>query len=240
MVDELWPGGPRLKEKAGVYKVGTDSILLAHFVSSSSLKRKKRAVDIGSGSGIISILLCVTNTGLIVDGIEIQHDAVQCATENAALSGLSDRINIIEGDLRNHRKLFKPGTFDFAVANPPFYPQCSGPRSKDASRAAARSEALCSLEDMCYAASFLVRWGGAFLLVHKPERLADVFRALDKSGLEPKRIRFVHHKNSSSPSLVLVESRRGGKPSLKIEAPLVLKNDDGSYSDEYRAIYHLS
>jgi len=237
VIDELWPGGPRFKDAKGVYRVGTDSVLLAHFVGSSGQKKRTRATDLGCGSGVISILLTWRDAGLRVDGIDIQPDAVSCATENADLSGLSDRIRVIEGDIRRHREFLQPGAYDIAVANPPYHTPGSGKRSGDASRSTARCEELCPLDELCLAAGFLLRWGGEFSLVHKPQRLADIFRAMDRSGLEPKRIRFVQYKKSSPPSLVLVESRRGGKPSLRAEAPLILKNDDGSDSDELKLAY---
>ena len=237
MIDELWPGGPRFKDAKGVYRVGTDSVLLAHFVGSSRQKKRTRAIDLGCGSGVIPILLAWRDAGLSVDGIDIQPDSVKSATENAELSGLSGRISITLGDLRRHREFLQPGAYDIAVANPPYYTPGSGKRSGDASRSTARCEELCPLDELCLAAGFLLRWGGGFSLVHKPQRLADVFRAMDKSGLEPKRIRFVQYKKSSPPSLVLIESRRGGKPSLKAEAPLILKNDDGSDSDELKLAY---
>ena len=239
MIDELWRGGPRFREKKGVYRVGTDSILLAHFVGFSQSKKKKRVMDLGCGSGVIAILLACDNDRLLVDGVDIQPDAVSCATENVALSGLADRVNIIEGDLRHHREFMLTGAYDHVVANPPYYAPRSGRQSGDVSRATARSEELCSIDDVCTAASYLLRWGGSFSLVHKPQRLADIFRALNGSGLEPKRIRFVQNKRSSPPSLVLIESRRGGNPSLKIETPLILKDDNGNDSDEMKLIYRL-
>ena len=237
MIDELWPGGPRFRDAKGVYRVGTDSVLLAHFTGSSGQKKRVRAIDLGCGSGVISILLAWRNAGLSVDGIDIKPEAVSCATQNAELSGLSDRISFIDGDLRRYREFLQPGAYDIAVANPPYHTPGSGKLSGDANRSAARCEELCPLDELCLAAAFLLRWGGEFSLVHKPSRLADIFRAMDKSGLEPKRMRFVQYKKSSPPSLVLLESRRGGKPSLKAEAPLILKNDDGSDSDELKLAY---
>jgi len=237
MVDSLWPGGPRFMDAGGVYRVGADSVLLAYFAGRSNQKKRARAIDLGCGCGIISILLAWRDAGLRVDGVDIQPDAVRCATENAALSGLSDRINFIGGDIRNHRRFLQSGIYDITVANPPYYAPGSGKRSADASRSIARCEELCSLDDICVAASYLTRWGGSFSLVHKTRRLADIFRALDKSGFEPKRIRFVHNKSSSPPNLVLIESRRGGKPSLYTEAPLILKNDDGSDTEELKLAY---
>jgi len=236
--DFLWPGGPCFKDEAEVFRLCTDSVLLAYFAGSSLLKKKKRAIDLGCGSGVLSILISWHTPGLLIDSVDINPGAVRLTDENAELSGVSDNIRAIEGDLRRHREFLQPGSYDLTITNPPYYSPGSGKRAISDHRAAARSEELCSLDDMCTAAGYLTRWGGSFMLVHKPERLADIFRALNNAGFEPKRIRFVQHKQSTPPSLVLIESRRGGKPSLKVESPLLLANDDGTDSDEVRSIYH--
>ena len=237
MIQELWPGGPFFKEDAEGFRIGADSVLLSYFAKSSSLKKKNRAIDLGCGTGVISIILAWDNGKLHIDGVEIQPRAAELASENAESSGLSDRISIIEGDLRNHRTFFQAGAYDFAISNPPYYTQGSGRRASGKGLAAARDEELCTLYDVCSAARYLTRFGGAFFLVHKPERLAEVFRVLSGAGFEPKRIRFVQYKSTSPPNLVLIESRRGGKPPLSIESPLILISDDGSDTDEIRAIY---
>jgi len=235
MIDELWPGGPRFIEHDGLFRVGTDSVLLAHFAKGT--RKKKRAVDLGCGSGVISILLAWDDPDLLVDGVEILPEAAQAARENVRICGLGERINIIAGDLRLHREFMEAGAYDLAIASPPYYPRGSGKLPSNESMTAARGEQFCTLDDVCQAAGYLTRWGGSFMLVHKPERLADVFRALSGAGFEPKRVRFVQHKSASPPSLVLTEGRRGGKPSLTVEAPLILANDDGSDSDEVNVIY---
>jgi len=237
MIDELWPGGPRFKEQAGVFRLGTDSVMLAHFAGGSGVRKRARVADLGCGSGIISVILALDDPAMSIDGIEIQPDAARLAAENAELCGISDRVKIIEGDLRRHRELLEAGAYDLTVSNPPYYSCGSGKRAENSGLAAARGEELCTLDDLCAAAGYLTRWGGSFMLVHKPERLADIFRSMNSAGFEPKRLRFVQHKSSSPPNLVLVEGRRGGKPSLAIEAPLILANDDGTDSDEVKAIY---
>ena len=239
MISELWPGGPYFENENYLFKPGTDSALLAYFAKSVSIKKIRRAADLGCGSGIISILLAYDNSDLLIDSIEIQTLAAQLAARNVCLSGLSNRITVIEGDIRRHRELLSHGTYDLTISNPPYYIQGSGKRALTGGIADARGETLCTLDDLCKAACFLTRWGGSFLIVQKPERLADVFRAVCAHGFEPKRLRMVQHTRSSVPNLVLLESRRGGKPSLKIEMPLILKNDDGSDSDEARLIYRM-
>jgi len=238
MIDELWHGGPRFVESEGVYRIGTDSVLLAYFAYSSCANKKIFAADLGSGSGILSILLATLNQSLTVDAIELQSEAVINSRENARLSGVSDRVNVIESDIRKHREYLKSGIYDLVVANPPYYAVSAGALSDNLCRATSRSEIACSLDDIIKAASYLTRWGGSFSLVHKPERLSDAFRTMYKYGFEPKRMRAVQNKVTSEPNLILVEARRGGKPSLKFEAPLILRNDDDTDSDEIQKIYH--
>jgi len=237
MIDELWLGGPRFVESEGVYRIGTDSVLLAYFAYSSCANKEILAADLGSGSGILSILLATLNPSLTIDAIELQPEAVINSGENARLSGVSDRVNVIESDIRNHREFLKSGIYDLVVANPPYYAVSAGALSDNISRATSRSEITCSLDDVVKAASYLTRWGGSFSLVHKPERLSDTFRTMDKYGFEPKRMRAVQNKANSEPNLILVEGRRGGKPSLKFEAPLILRNDDDTDSDEVIKMY---
>ena len=236
MVEELWRGGPLIKDADSGFKLGTDSVLLADFANSSLLK-KNRAADLGCGSGIISLLLAWNNPGLYVDGIEINNSAAQLAIENAKINRLDDRIAIFITDIRRHREFMQAGAYDMAVSNPPYYTSASGKPPSNPELINARVEQSCTLDDICKAACYITRWSGSLILVHKPECLADVFRSLNSAGFEPKRIRFVQHKRDSSPNLVLIESRKGGKPMLKVEAPLILADDDGSDSDEFTKIY---
>jgi len=238
MADELWHGGPRFVNAKGVYRIGTDSVLLAYFANDSGVKKKTLAADLGCGSGILSILLTTLNPGLTVDAVELSPESADCARESAELSGVSDRINVIESDICKHREFLRSGAYDLVVSNPPYYAAGTGALSYDINRAAARSEISCSLDNIMEAAGYLTRWGGSFSLVHKPERLCDIFRLMNKHGIEPKRMRLVQNKADSPPNLVLVEGRRGGKSSLKIEAPLILRNNDDTDSDEVNKMYH--
>ena len=170
-------------------------------------------------------------------GLEIVPEAAEIARENMAANGLQARSEIVTGDIREHRALFRAGSFDLVIANPPYYPAGSGALPADPERAAARGELLCSLEDVCRAASWLLHTGGRACLVHKPERLSELFCTLSAQGLEPKRLRLVSKRPESAPSLVLVEARRGGRPGLSIEPPLILQNADGSESEELAGFY---
>ena len=230
---KLWEGGPVFAQ-APHFKLSTDSVLLADFVNTASARR---GIDLGCASGAISLLLLAKSEKLHMTGLELVEQAAGLFEENMAANSLEERSASVCGDIRQHRQLFRAGSFDLAVANPPYFSPRSGFVSPAEGRGSARSETDCSLEELCAAAAFLLRTGGSFSLVYRPERLAELFCAMSEAGLEPKRLRMVCHKASSAPSLVLVEGRRGAKPGLKAESSLILCNADGSESDEYRRIY---
>lgn len=231
---ELWQGGPVFAQ-AEHFRLGTDCVLLSDFVNTSGAKR---GIDLGCASGAIALLLLARSPKLSMTGLEIMPEAAELARENMAANGLSGRCEIVTGDIRRHRELFRAGSFDLVVANPPYFPLGSGYISPDSARAAARGELQCTLEDICSAAAFLCRSGGSFCLVHKPERLSRVFCAMSAAGIEPKRLRLVSHRQGTAPSLVLIEGRRGRRPGLKIESELILTAPDGLESEEMRRIYH--
>ena len=171
-------------------------------------------------------------------GLEIVPEAAELARENMAMNGFAERSGIVTGDIRAYRALFRAGSFDLAVCNPPYFPQGSGAPAQDQNRAAARSEILCTLPELCRTAAFLLHTGGRAFFVHRPERLAELFVCLTDAGLEPKRLRFVCRDAGCAPGLALVEGRRGGRPGLAVEPALYLQNPDGTESAEYRRIYH--
>ena len=233
--DELWPNGPKLIQSEDVFTLGTDAVMLSYFAKTPSAKK---VCDLGTGSGIIALLLAWENQHMQVDGIEIQPQAVELARQNVELNAMADRIQIIEGDIRLYRDMPGAGAYDLVVANPPYFAVNSGIPAEKENIAMARDERTCTLKDVCAAAAHFTRWGGKFALVHRPERLAELFTALCSNGLEPKRMRFVQNKITSIPSLVLIESRRGGNPGLIIDEPLVLCDENGERTYEVRRIYH--
>lgn len=231
---ELWPGGPVFAQAAN-FRLSTDSVLLADFIHTGGAAR---GIDLGCGSGILALLLLWRTEKLHMTGLELDREAAALAAENLERSGLGARGQVLTGDIRQHRELFRPGSFDLVAANPPYYAQGSGGVSPDPARAAARGESCCSLEELCAAAAWLLPSGGRFCLVHKPERLSELFCAMTAQGLEPKRLRLVTYLAERAPSLVLVEGRRGGRPGLTVEPPLILADAEGRESAEYRRIYH--
>ena len=230
---ELWPGGPVFRQAAQA-PLGTDSVLLADFAAGKGA----RGIDLGCGSGILSLLLLTKEAGLHMTGLEQREEAAAVARENLAANGMTGRSKILTGDIRRVWELFRPGSFDLCAANPPYFPVGSGGRAPDPLRASAREESECTLEELCAAAAYLLPTGGRFCLVHRPERLSELLCTMSAAGLEPKRLRLCCHHPGAAPNLVFAEGRRGGRPGLKIEPILYLTDGQGQETAEIRRIYH--
>lgn len=232
--EELKPGGLRFVWADHLFRPGTDTFLLS---SLPRLRPGLRVCDLGCGTGLLGLLLMQRQPDLRIAGLDIQPEAAALARRAAAENGLTERLDFRCGDLRQVRGIFPTGCFDLVVCNPPYYPPAGGKLSADGARRTARSETEASLADLCAAASYLLRWGGKFCLVHKPERLADVLCALRDAGTEAKRLRFVHNRATDPPSLFLAEGCRGGRPGITVEPPLILQNGNGTPTAELNAIY---
>lgn len=232
--EELKPGGLRFVWADHLFRPGTDTFLLS---SLPRLRPGLRVCDLGCGTGLLGFLLLQRQPDLRIAGLDIQPEAAALARRAAAENGLTERLDFRCGDLRQVRGIFPTGCFNLVVCNPPYYPPAGGKLSADGARRTARSETEASLADLCAAASYLLRWGGKFCLVHKPERLADVLCGLRDAGTEAKRLRFVHSRAADPPSLFLAEGCRGGRPGITVEPPLILQNSDGTPTAELNAIY---
>ena len=216
------------------FALSTDSVLLGNFINVTGAKK---GIDLGCGTGILSLLLLSRSSTLSMTGIEMNEAAAETARENLERNSLQDRGTVITGDLRRYRELLRAGSCDLVISNPPYFPADAGTLSPNRERAIARGEVNCTLEDLCAAAKYLCRWGGRVAFVYKPERMTELLTLMSRSGLEPKRLRMVAHSASAAPSLILVEGKRGGAPGLKVEPLLILTNPDGSDSPEIRKIY---
>ena len=230
--ESLCPGGYRFVYDDAHFRPGTDTFLLS---SLPKLRPGLRVCDLGCGTGLLGLLLLQRQSSLQVTGVEILPQAVALAERTATENGLEDRLTFRLGDLR--QPLLPAGAFDLVVCNPPYYPAGSGALPMADARRSARSETACTLPELCRAAARLLRWGGSFCLVHKPERLGDLCCALRAAGLEAKRLRPACQTVGAPPSLLLLEARRGGKPGLSWEAPLVLRGPDGAPTAEVHTIY---
>lgn len=218
-----------------VHRFGTDAFLLAYF---SSPRRREACVDLGTGCGIIPALWTSDNCGKSILGIEISEDACSMARRSILMNGDGDRVSVENIDLRQLAGSGIPReTYDCVVCNPPYFVESSGYVAPDPERAAARCERTCSIDDVCNAAKYLLRYGGRLCMCHRPERLTDVICSMRSHGIEPKRLRLVHQRPGSKPWLVLIEGKRGGASSLDLLPPLEMQTAEGRFSDEIEAMY---
>ena len=213
------------------FALSTDSIALSGFVK---LPRQAKVLDLGSGCGTLGLLLCASDPGCTVTGVEINEEAHNMALHNASVNNIPSRLSSICADLRTIPSFVTPGSFHCCVSNPPYF--SSGPQSK--TLGTARHEEICSLDDLFQAAAWALQYGGDFFLVHKPERLAELCACASNRKLEPKRLCLLRHRPGSPVSLILLQCRKGAKPGLIIEEEC-LQNAAGKPSDYYRRLYHI-
>ncbi len=226
---EYLPNGFTLELPPGCFPLSTDSMALAHF---AKLPRNARVLDLGSGCGTLGLLLCATDPGCTVTGIELDPSTHEAALANIRRNGVEERLESICADLRQVSQLFVPGSFSCCISNPPYF--SGGPASALAS---ARREDRCTLAELVRSAAWALKYGGDFFLVHRPERLAELIAQSSAQGLEAKRLCLLRHKPSAPVALVLVHLRKGAKPGLRWEE-ITLFNESGSPTREYRNIYH--
>ena len=214
----------------GAFPLSTDSIALSGFVK---LPKQARVLDLGSGCGTLGLLLCAADTGCSVAGIELDEKAHAMALHNIAVNGLTSRLTSICADLKTVPGILAPGSFYCCVSNPPYFSA-----TQKSANSGARHEIHCSLDELFTAASWAVRYGGDFFLVHKPDRLSEICVCAAKHGLEPKRLQFLRHRPNDPISLMLLQCRKGAKPGLRIEEEY-LQEADGEPSAYYRKLYHI-
>jgi len=222
-------GGLRIAQPARGYRYGIDPFLLADFVQP---RLREKVVDLGTGCGIIALLLAQRWETLTLWGVELQPALFRLARENVRRNGLERKCTIIQGDARDIADLLPARRFRRVVANPPFRAPSAGRIATEPQRALARQELAFSLPDLASSAASLLDHGGILDLIHLPERLPEIFRALGDRGLEPKRLRLVHSFADSSPELALISARKGGRAGLKTEPPLIIFRRKGEYTRE--------
>ena len=217
------------------YRFSLDAILLANFISA---KPKERLIDLGTGSGIIPLLVSVLNPIQEIVGFELQERLMSFACRNVTLNGLNDRIRIVQGNLKQVSSCFKAGEFDLLCSNPPYRKVGNGRINPGSEQAIARHEVECELEDLLSAAKFLIRPGGKMFLIYLPERLGELLAGLQHYRLEAKRIRCIHSAKQTPASLVLVEAQRDASSGLSVLPPLFLYSRENVYSSEAKKILH--
>lgn len=228
---EILYNGFTLDTPPGTFPLSTDSMVLAHFVR---LPRNAKVLDLGSGCGVLGVLLCAKDPGCHVTGLELDPKSHEAALGNITANGLHSRLESICCDLRSIPSPFAAGSFSVCVSNPPYF---SG---GEASRTVplARRDDCCSPEELMCAASRALQYGGDFYLVHKPDKLAQLIGCAARESLETKRLLLVRHRPDAPVAMIALHCRKGAKPGL-IWQELCLHNADGSFSDEYRSIYHI-
>lgn len=232
-LDDL-QNGYFIYQTADGFRFGVDAVLLSEF---TGVKLKETVLDMGTGTGIIPILLAAKTKGKHFTGLEIQKTSADIAYESVKYNNLNDRIDIVNGDIKKASEIFGCESFDVVVSNPPYMIDTHGLRNDLDSKYIARHEALCSFEDIAREASRVLKSRGRFYLIHRPFRLAELMNTLIKYKLEPKKLRMIHSYIDKEPSMILIEALKGGNSGMRISKPLVIYEKNGEYTEEVRSVY---
>ena len=233
-IDDLMRSGRVIIQSEQEFCFSMDSVLIAHF---PKYKKNARVVDLGTGTGVIPLL--IADEVKEICAVELNPRAAELARRNFELNGLTNKIFVLEGDYRKHREIFKAESFDIAIANPPYTPLRNGEANKISGIARARHEFTATLEDVVTAARFVLKFHGAFCMIHLASRLCEIVDALKRHQMEMKRLRMIQPKIGRDANLIMLEAIVGANAgNLKILPPLIVHNDDGSYTDEIYKIYN--
>lgn len=234
-IDSLLNGN-KIYQDSQRFMFGIDAILLADFAA-PSIKKGDTVIDLGTGTGIIPLLLDTTSKAAQITALEIQAESVAMAKESVALNSLERKIQIVEGDIKTVNSQFPKHKFNVVVSNPPYMAMTIGRESPNEAKAIARHEILCNLEDVIAAADYLLHDHGSFFMIHRPTRLPEIMTLCKKYNMEPKVLRMVVPAADKEPTMVLLEARKDAKPELKILNQLVVYKEPKVYSDEVQEIY---
>ena len=235
-IDDLQRGGLRVIQRADAFRFGTDAVLLADFAAP---RRHDRVCDLGTGTGIIPLLLYARENTISADAVEIQPDMADMAARSMAMNGLNEKIRVLSGDLRSIRTLLPHACYDLVTCNPPYGKAGGTLLNPDASKRLARHEESCAIEDVACAAAWLLQNGGRLCCVFPAARMIELSDAMRKYRMAPKRIRMVHSRVEKAAHLCLMEGMLDARPGLIIEPPLVIYDENNAYTPELRRIYGL-
>lgn len=233
-IDDLNRNGYQIIQDKNRFCFGMDAVLLSGF---AKVKPEETVLDLGTGTGIIPILLEAKTDGAHFTGLEIQPDSADMARRSVILNHLENKIDIVTGDIKDASNLFGASSFDVITTNPPYMIGQHGLQNPDEAKAIARHEVLCTLEDIMREASRLLKPKGRFYMVHRPFRLSEIFCCMTKYGIEPKRMKLVYPFIDKEPNMVLIEGLHGGNPRMTVEKPLIVYKEQGKYTDEIYDIY---
>ena len=235
-LDDLQVKGYEIIQHPGKFCFGMDAVLLANF---ARVKKNEKVLDLGTGTGIIPILMSAKTEGEYFRALEIQEESADMARRSVLHNHLEDRIEIVTGDIKEAAGIFGPVSFDVITTNPPYMIGQHGITNSSDAKAIARHEVLCTLDDILRESAKILKQKGRFYMVHRPFRLAEILSKMVAAGIEPKRMRLVHPFIDKEPNMVLIEGMRGGNSRMTIEPPLIVYKAPGVYSDELLAEYGM-
>lgn len=235
-IDDLEYKNLKIVQDKDGFCFGIDSVLLSDFAK--EIRSKSIVLDLGTGNGVLGILLCGKTNLSKIYGVEIQEDIANIAQKSINLNKLNNRFEIINDNIKNLNSYFKNDSIDAIISNPPYKKDNSGLKNESQKKLIARHEITANLEDFISVSSKLLKSNGSLYMVHRPERLADLFYLLKKYKLEPKKLKFVQSFTNSKPKFFLIKATKNANSFLNIEQPLIIYNSDGNYTDEILKIYN--
>ncbi len=233
-IDDLQRNNLQIIQDPGRFCFGMDAVLLSGFARA---KKGERVLDMGTGTGIIPILLTAKTDAAHITALEIQEESADMARRSVALNALQERINVVTGDIKEASSIFGKSSFDVVTSNPPYMISGHGEDNPADAKAIARHEVLCDLNDVVREAAAVLKPNGRFYMVHRPFRLAEIIRTMEKYKLEPKEMRMVHPFIDKEPNMVLIAATKGGNSGIKIAPPLIVYKEQGVYTDEIYDVY---
>lgn len=236
VVDTLKKSGFKIIQDRKRFCFGIDAVILADY---AEIRNNDVVYDLGTGTGIIPMLLAGRSSTVKITALEVQQESADMAERSVAMNGLESVINVVQGDIKNTSELFPKAQADVVTCNPPYMIFQHGKQNPSDCKAIARHEVLCTLEDVVKSASYLLKPKGRFYMIHRPFRLAEIFRVMAAYNLEPKRMRLVQPFVDKEPNMVLLEARKGANSRITVEKPLVVYKTPGDYTDEIKSIYEI-
>lgn len=234
-MDDLQINGYEIIQREDRFCFGMDAVLLSGF---ARVKKEECILDMGTGTGILPILLEAKTEGAHFTGLEIQEESVDMARRSVIHNHLEQKIEIVMGDMKEAANIFGVASFDVITTNPPYMIGNHGLKNSDSSKAIARHEVLCNLDDILRESAKVLKIKGRFYMVHRPFRLAEILSKMVVHGIEPKRMQLVYPSIEKEPNMVLIEGMRGGKSRMTVEKPLIVYGEDGAYTKELLKQYH--
>ena len=233
---DLERNGYKIIQNRERFCFGMDAVLLTGF---AKVGKGERALDLGTGTGIIPILLEAKTEGQDFEALEIQPESAEMARRSVMLNNLQERIKIVDGDIKEASKIFGVASFNVVTTNPPYMTENHGVKNPDEPKAIARHEIKCNLEDVIRESAKLLKPKGRFYMVHRPFRLAEIMNVLTKYHLEPKRMQLVYPYIDREPNMVLIEALKGGNSRITVEPPLIVYKEPGVYTENILKIYDM-